>query len=411
MRNTINQWRKFCTDKMIFESVDPRTIEKIETTISRYGGKSFIVGGAVRDELNPDSPASKDIDFIITGLPLEKIARILTPLGKVDEVGKSFGIVKATIDGEEFDFALPQAAETKTGEKHTDFEVVTDHNLPVEDDLARRDFTINAMAKDSDGNIIDQFGGQEDLQNKIIRAVGDPHERFSEDPLRILRALQFATRFGFTIEPETAQAIRDLKNLLHSISSERIYAEFAKAWTKGKADTQTLVYWLKNLGIGEELFGSDFQPVAINMPGGFDEKIIGNFIAFFLYGGNPEMVRPTNNMSKYLKVAQALVGGTNYIFKIVGRDTDTLPLILQAFDQIAASSGNQELADTIDELKISMTLPMLPKELAVTGNDLMQAGLSGREIGKAMQDILIAIHDRTIDNEKEQILDFLDEHD
>ena len=86
------------------------------------------------------------------------------PLGKVNQVGKAFGVVTGMIDGEEFDFAIPRTAEEKTGEKHTDFDVTTDPNAPIEADLGRRDFTINALAKASAGNIIDMFGGQEDLR-------------------------------------------------------------------------------------------------------------------------------------------------------------------------------------------------------------------------------------------------------
>ena len=145
----------------------------------------------------PDTPPSKDVDFLIRGLTLKNIADALAPLGKVSEVGQAFGVVTATIDGEEFDFAIPRTSETKTGDKHTDFEVVTDPSASVESDLGRRDFTINAIAKDSGGRIIDLFGGLEDLQNKVIRAVGDPDSRFKEDPLRMLRAIQFAARFGF----------------------------------------------------------------------------------------------------------------------------------------------------------------------------------------------------------------------
>ena len=196
MKLIFENWRKFV---VLHEGIDPKTIEKIEKAIARAGGESYIVGGAVRDELIPGTPSSKDIDFLIRKLTLDRIKRSIMHLGKVKEVGESFGIVTATIDGEEFDFAIPRTSETKTGEKHTDFEVETDPNATVESDLGRRDFTVNALAKDSHGNIIDLFGGQEDIENRVIKAVGDPNNRFSEDPLRMLRAIQFATRFNFTI--------------------------------------------------------------------------------------------------------------------------------------------------------------------------------------------------------------------
>ena len=222
----MENFRKFCE---LHEAVNPQTIKKIQDALKQAGGESFIVGGAVRDSLMPDVPESKDVDFVVTGLSLEDISRILSPLGKVDQVGAAFGVVIAKIDGEDFDIAIPRTGETKTGDGHGDFDVTTDPNASVESDLQRRDFTINAMAKDSEGNIIDQFGGVEDLKNKIIRAVGEPEERFNEDPLRMLRALQFAVRFGFTIEPKTAAAIKKLSAKFKTISEERILGEFKKA--------------------------------------------------------------------------------------------------------------------------------------------------------------------------------------
>ena len=162
MKLLFENWREYKTS-MLSEIVDPATIDKIETALIRAGGESYIVGGAVRDELLPDTPSSKDIDFLVRNLELHQIVNALSHLGKVKEVGQAFGVVTATIDGEEFDFAIPRTAETKTGEKHTEFDVETDPNAPIEADLGRRDFTINALAKDAEGNIIDLFGGQEDL--------------------------------------------------------------------------------------------------------------------------------------------------------------------------------------------------------------------------------------------------------
>ena len=241
MKLILENWREFVK---LNEAVDPATIEKIEAALEQGGGESYIVGGAVRDELLPDTPPSKDVDFLVRGLSLSDIVSILSPLGKVKEVGQAFGVVTATIDGEEFDFAIPRTSETKTGEKHTEFDVETDPNAPVESDLGRRDFTINALAKDSEGNIIDLFGGQEDLKNKIIRTVGDPNERFKEDPLRMFRAIQFATRFGFTIEPETLDAIKKNVGDIGSVAGERLFMELAKAWTKGSHNAG--IYWFRS---------------------------------------------------------------------------------------------------------------------------------------------------------------------
>ena len=279
MRLLMENWRNFSA---LYEEVNPATIKKIQDAIKNIGGESYVVGGAVRDSMIPDTPESKDIDFVVTGVTLDEIEAALSPMGKVNQAGKSFGVVIANIDGEDFDVAIPRTGEEKTGEKHSDFKVTTDPNAAIESDMQRRDFTMNAMAKDSDGNIVDQFGGREDIKNKIIRAVGEPEERFKEDPLRMLRALQFATRFGFTIEPKTAAAIKKLSEEFKSISPERILGEFKKAWTKGAADSELFIKLLQDLGVGETLFGADFQPRAAKFSGSGEALVNGNFAAFFL---------------------------------------------------------------------------------------------------------------------------------
>jgi len=396
MKLLLENWRKFVA---LHEAVNPATIKKIQNVIKRAGGVSYITGGAVRDSLIPGMPESKDVDFIVTGLPLDKIAKVLSPLGKVDQVGAAFGVVIANIDGDDFDVAIPRTGETKTGEKHTEFDVTTDYTAPVESDLERRDFTMNAMAKDSEGNIIDLFGGKEDIESKIIRAVGDPEERFKEDPLRMLRALQFAVRFGFTIEPKTAKAIKKLAGEFKTISGERILGEFKKAWTKGKRDAAQFIKLLKELGIGDTLFGGDFEPQPIKIDGDINDLVNGNFVSFFLSGGDPSVLKPTNDMKKHLALAKAAMSGKQEAWEYGGRDKDKLPLvarILKSFDK--------EVATKIEK---ALMFPMTPKELAIDGRELMSLGLKGPQIGQTQQEILRAIHDEEIKNEPEDIEGFL----
>jgi len=331
MKLLLENWRKFAR---LHEAINPATIEKIESTIEQAGGESYIIGGAVRDELLPDTPPSKDIDFLIRKLPLDQVANALAPLGKVSLVGKVFGVVTAIIDGEEFDFAIPRTGEEKTGEKHTDFDVTTDPNAPIEADLGRRDFTINALAKDSAGNIIDMFGGQEDLQNKTIRAVGDPNERFSEDPLRMMRALQFAVRFDFDIEPETLAAIRNNIDKIDTLAAERVFMEFNKAWTKGSVNSDKLVSLLEETGIGRRLFGDDFDPQVVGIEGSSEDKINGNFIAFFLNGGDFDPMRPTNDMIKHLDIAIAASRDAGEVHEYAVDQREKMPLIANVLGQL-----------------------------------------------------------------------------
>lgn len=194
------------------------------------GAEIFIVGGAVRDHFLGKEP--KDLDLVIRGLEIEKIESILKPFGFIKEVGKSFGILKfQPFDwNDDIDIALPRT-EKKNGFGHQGFIVHPDHKLPLIDDLSRRDITINSIAMSLSGEIIDPFNGLKDLKNKIIKTTSP--KAFIEDPLRILRSVQFSSRFNFDIESSTLELILQNISSLHEISGERILIELEKIFTKG----------------------------------------------------------------------------------------------------------------------------------------------------------------------------------
>ena len=182
----------------------------------------FLVGGAVRDLLL--GRKTKDFDFVIRGLSHKKIEQWLSKSGKVQLVGKGFGVYKyiPTGSSETVDIALPRTEHIIDGSLggSRDFEVQSNPDLPIESDLSRRDFTINAIAYDVENNIlVDPFSGAEDLKAKIIRAVGMPEERFKEDLSRILRAIRIATELGFEIDLQTWSSVVECAPRL---SSERV---------------------------------------------------------------------------------------------------------------------------------------------------------------------------------------------
>ncbi len=198
-----------------------------QQTLQTAGAELYEVGGTIRDQLL--GIESKDRDFLVTHLPMDKLRALLATHGQVNMVGKFFGVVKFTPHDEPtqtHDLALPRK-EISTGVGHRDFTVEFDHTLPVEIDLARRDFTINAMARHVvTGALIDPFGGARDLQTRTLRQVFP--QAFAEDPLRLLRAIQFAARFDLTIEPDTAAALHEHAALITTISAERIIEEIGK---------------------------------------------------------------------------------------------------------------------------------------------------------------------------------------
>lgn len=203
---------------------DEEFVINLAKEISRKGGCVYFVGGFVRDKILNRS--NKDIDIEVHGISQEKLVNILQRFGKVDIQGKSFGVFRVG----KFDIDISQPRrEIKTGDKHTDFEVVVDPFMGTEEAAKRRDFTINALMQNVlTGEIIDHFGGLEDLKNGIIRHVSD--DTFAEDALRVLRAAQFAARFNFIIAPETKKIMEGLD--LSNLPKERINEEMKKALLK-----------------------------------------------------------------------------------------------------------------------------------------------------------------------------------
>jgi len=191
-------------------------INIIAEKISKAGGRLYFVGGCVRDELM--GIESKDIDFCVVGLTSENFKNMF-PNAFIK--GAFFPVFQ--LDNHDFAFARK---ETKVGPGHKNFTFETE-NITIHDDLARRDFTINSIAKDVlTGEIIDPFNGQKDIENKIIRATSS---HFSEDPLRVYRGAQFATRFNFRIDNDTKKLMKSMESELYSLSSERVFTELRKA--------------------------------------------------------------------------------------------------------------------------------------------------------------------------------------
>ncbi|MBQ2836373.1 MAG: HD domain-containing protein [Clostridia bacterium] len=192
-------------------------IKSIANKIGQAGGRLYLVGGAVRDELLGKS--THDEDYCVTGISTEKFQELF-PEAHIR--GKAFAVFD--IGGKEFAMAR---TESKQGIGHKEFEIKADPKITIEQDLARRDITINAIAKDVlTGEIIDPFKGQEDLKNKVIKATT---EHFKEDPLRVYRVARFAAQLGFEVEKETINQMNQLKSELNCLSGERVFAELSKA--------------------------------------------------------------------------------------------------------------------------------------------------------------------------------------
>jgi tRNA nucleotidyltransferase (CCA-adding enzyme) len=193
-------------------------------------GTLFAVGGRVRDELRravEGAPiALKDLDYVVTGVPAQDLQERLKRLGRVDLVGASFAVFKVTFDGRTIDVALPRR-ERSIGVGHRDFEVESGPAIPLQDDLARRDFRMNMIARAlPSGDLVDPYGGESDIRARRLDILTP--QTFEEDPLRMLRAAQFTARFGYALTPQTRDAMRAAAQLVQTVSAERIAEEFNK---------------------------------------------------------------------------------------------------------------------------------------------------------------------------------------
>ena len=190
---------------------------KIAKLIEEHGGRLYLVGGAIRDKLL-NRPIF-DEDYCVVGLEKQDFLELF-PNAHIR--GKAFEVFD--LGGHEFALAR---TEKKTGKGHKEFEITTNKNITIEEDLARRDITINSIAQDVlTKEIIDPFNGQKDLKNKIIRATS---KAFKEDPLRVYRVARFASELNFKVEEETIKMMNKLKDELNLLSKERVFCEFKKA--------------------------------------------------------------------------------------------------------------------------------------------------------------------------------------
>lgn len=205
--------------------------QTVVDTVTRLGGRALLVGGFVRDQLI--GAPNKDIDIEVHGkIVPARLEAELSKVGRVDSVGAAFGVLKF---GADVDVSFPRR-DSKTGAGHTGFDVKVDPNMSMEEAFSRRDFTMNAIGRDAvSGELVDPFHGVNDIRSGVIRHVSD--DTFGDDPLRVLRAVQFAGRFGFKIAPETAAISRSIAGQLSGISKERLWMEWDKIYSKGKSMT------------------------------------------------------------------------------------------------------------------------------------------------------------------------------
>lgn len=390
----------------VFEEALP-ILHKIE----KAGYEAYFVGGSVRDFLMGNEIS--DIDIATSATPQE----IKTIFSRTVDVGIEHGTVVVLFNG------LPYEVTTfRTESAYADFRR-PDHVSFVrslEEDLKRRDFTMNAIAMDKNGNIIDPYGGRKDIADKVIRTVGSAKERFQEDALRMMRAVRFVSQLDFAIEPLTYQALRLYGHLLKKISIERIAVEFEKMLL-GKSSqlamkvlVDTVLYnylpgfYNKRIGL------INYYQKEMNEKITLEER----WVLLFYYLSLTEQPETVLRAWKLpVKQIKRIITGLNWLkFRLENDWTKTE--LYQATEEIAIST--EKLYNMIKDKKLHSSLAeikkkcrQLPiktrKELQITGNDVLtwydrrRGPWVGEVIEKAEKGVILG----KVENRKEAIKEWL----
>ncbi|MCP3030716.1 CCA tRNA nucleotidyltransferase [Halobacillus sp. A1] len=374
--------------------------------IEQKGGRAHIVGGAVRDSFL-DRPLG-DIDLASSFSP----DQVMQAFDKVIPVGAEHGTVIIRYKGVSYEITTYRSETAYADYRHPDQVEFIDS---IEDDLARRDFTINAMAFNSAAELIDPYGGKMDLERKIIRAVGVPEERFEEDPLRILRALRFASQLRFNLDNPLVQAIRVCAPLLRHISVERKAVEFEKLLA-GEGYKRILPLCL-SLKIGSFLPMFNKELSLLKKLPACNLKNMAEVITFYLMQGSAYTVHDWVKewkLSNRVKLEALHLYDAVKAFSFETEDYDWILYQLPAHLQVHLINVAKALDCKIDGKQLALRYEKLPikskKELSFQAEDLIQAfpgSEKGRWIGDSLQRIEKAVVLKKIANEYQVIKEWV----
>lgn len=354
--------------KLHFDILLPDELLEISKIFSRSGAKFYLVGGSIRDALLGKTP--KDFD-VATNLSPDDVISLMSPHKKfkILEVGKSFGVVVVVApSGEEYEIATFRK-DIGTGRRPDSVEFTT-----IENDVSRRDLTINSLFYDIETKqIIDFVGGIDDVKNKVVRTTGDPKIRFQEDRLRILRCLRFAIRFGSQIEPETAAAIME-NNSLAGISPERIRDEFIKC-----VKSATNVHRVISVFNEFDMFSQVFPGLKISNRY-YPTKNIPVFLSIILENNPKDKLAVKLNQLKY---TQDEVSKVCFYQDFVSNVNDSIIKMKKAYKNCNFSDqDNLEFSKTLDENENKIWNSFLSFTFTVTSQELMEKGFFGKALGE-----------------------------
>ena len=347
----------------------------LASKVKEKGGRAFYVGGYVRDLLL--NIPNKDIDIEVHGIAEKDLVAILNEIGEVDYYGRSFGIY--ALRHEDIEVALPRS-EKVLGTGHRDFEISVDPDMGYKNAALRRDFTINALMMDVlSHEILDYFNGTDDLNKGIIRHVNDVS--FVEDPLRVYRAAQFASRFGFKIDERTVELCRGIDTFV--LSRERIEEELKKALLKAERaeiffeclkEMNQKDVWFK--GVNNLSCLMKYESNRINA----DNKYYFMVLLLALDNGLDFIEAFSNNrelkayVKRYYELYELINNRTLFTERYLKDSFDDFVYILSADEKVKVNS----YLENIDKIKLNL----------VSGDELLRRNIKpGENFGRALRDI------------------------
>lgn len=347
----------------------------LASKVKEKGGRAFYVGGYVRDLLL--NIPNKDIDIEVHGIAEKDLVAILNEIGEVDYYGRSFGIY--ALRHEDIEVALPRS-EKVLGTGHRDFEISVDPDMGYKNAALRRDFTINALMMDVlSHEILDYFNGTDDLNKGIIRHVNDVS--FVEDPLRVYRAAQFASRFGFKIDERTVELCKGIDTFV--LSRERIEEELKKALLKAERaeiffeclkEMNQKDVWFK--GVNNLSCLMKYESNRINA----DNKYYFMVLLLALDNGLDFIEAFSNNrelkayVKRYYELYELINNRTLFTERYLKDSFDDFVYILSADEKVKVNS----YLENIDRIKLNL----------VSGDELLRRNIKpGENFGRALRDI------------------------
>ena len=400
----------------------PRNANEILQTLGDAGFEAYVVGGCVRDAILGREP--QDWDITTNALP-EQVKEVFR---RTIDTGIQHGTVTVMFGKEGYEVTTYRIDGEYHDGRHPDAVTFT---RSLEEDLKRRDFTINAMAYNPKEGLVDLFDGQGDLERKVIRAVGDPAERFSEDALRMLRAVRFAGQLGFTIEEKTREGIRALAPNLAKISEERIREELTKLLLSPQpellvtaVETGMTAVVLPEVNRPEADLAGAFRALRFvreNFAGGEKERTALCYALLLAQAGGAERVckrlkfdNDTVHMVRMLTEnrGQTYTGEAveaRHLLHRLGEDSLRLLLGYQraAFEGFGTGPAPEQIAagERAAKAVVAAGDCVDLKHLAVKGADLIAAGVKpGKELGEILQAMLEWVLENPGMNDKDELL-------